>query len=108
RSELERWVLHELDRTTLAARQALDDYDCNPAARQIAAFVDSLSNWYVRRRRDRFWASGWSDDKADAYWTLYECLLKLSRLAAPFTPFFSEVTWQNLAKALPGAAESVH
>ncbi|MBI2436029.1 MAG: class I tRNA ligase family protein, partial [Candidatus Hydrogenedentes bacterium] len=74
----------------------------------IYEFVDSLSNWYVRRSRARFWASAWTQDKADAYWTLYDCLLKLARLAAPFTPFFAEVTWRNLAKPLPGAAESVH
>jgi isoleucyl-tRNA synthetase len=86
----------------------MDNYELNPAARAIAGFIDGLSNWYVRRSRARFWASGWTEDKADAYWTLYECLLKLSRLAAPFLPFFSEVTWANLSKPLRGAAESVH
>ena len=108
RAELDRWILHELDRTVLEARAALDTYDANPAARAIGAFLDSLSNWYVRRSRARFWASGWSQDKANAYWTLYECLLTFARVAAPFAPFFSEVTWRNLARPLPGAAESVH
>jgi isoleucyl-tRNA synthetase len=70
--------------------------------------VDSLSNWYVRRSRPRFWATEATQDKTDAYWTLYECLLTLARLAAPFTPFFTEATWRNLAKPLPGAFESVH
>ncbi|MFO7973433.1 MAG: isoleucine--tRNA ligase [Candidatus Hydrogenedentota bacterium] len=108
RAELDRWILHELDRTALDIRDAMETYGCNPAARSIQAFVESLSNWYVRRSRERFWASGWSADKANAYWTLYECLLKLAQLAAPFVPFFSEVTWRNLHKPLPGAPESVH
>jgi isoleucyl-tRNA synthetase len=108
RSELDRWILSELDRTTVEVRAALDNFETYPAARALSAFVDGLSNWYVRRSRARFWASGWSDDKANAYWTLYECLLNLARLMAPFTPFFAEVTWRNLAKALPGAAASVH
>lgn len=86
----------------------MEVYECNPAARLIVEFIDSLSNWYVRRSRARFWAADWTQDKADAYWTLYECLLTLSRLAAPFLPFFSEVTWRTLVKPLAGAAESVH
>ncbi|MFM1922020.1 MAG: hypothetical protein RLZZ303_3654, partial [Candidatus Hydrogenedentota bacterium] len=110
RSELDRWILHELDRTVLDVRAAMDNYELNPAARSIVEFVDSLSNWYVRRSRARFWASGWSEDKADAYWTLYACLLDLSRMAAPFVPFFSEFTWRHLVKPLVpfGAPESVH
>lgn len=108
RAELDRWILHELDRTIIEVRSALDRYETYPAARAISAFVDGLSNWYVRRSRSRFWASEWTQDKANAYWTLYECLLKLARLAAPFVPFFCETTWRNLAKPLPGAAESVH
>jgi len=108
RCELDRWILNALDRAALDVRQAMERYEVHPAARTIEAFVDSLSNWYVRRSRTRFWASEWTQDKADAYWTLYECLLKLARMAAPFTPFFSEVTWRNLAAPLPGAPESVH
>ncbi len=108
RAELDQWILNELDRVIVDARGALDTYETYPAAREVSGFVDSLSNWYVRRSRARFWASGWSEDKADAYWTLYECLIKLARLAAPFTPFFAEVTWRNLAKPVAGAADSVH
>ena len=108
RAELDRWILHELDRTILDVREAMEAYGCNPAARSIQAFVESLSNWYVRRSREQFWASGWTAEKADAYWTLYECLLTLAQLAAPFVPFFSEVTWRNLRQPLPGAPESVH
>ena len=108
RSELDRWIMNELDRTILEVRRSLDGYETYPAARAIMAFTDGLSNWYVRRSRARFWASAWTQDKADAYWTLYECLLNLARVTAPFTPFFSEVTWRNLAKPLPGAPSSVH
>lgn len=108
RAELDRWILNELARTAIEVRRAMDAYESNPAARLIAEFIDSLSNWYVRRSRARFWAADWTQDKADAYWTLYECLLTLARLAAPFLPFFSEVTWRTLVKPLAGAAESVH
>ena len=67
--------------------------------RQLADFVDALSNWYVRRSRDRFWAAGQSADKSDAHWTLYECLLTTCKLIAPFVPFLAEAMWQNLAVA---------
>ncbi len=108
RTELDRWILNELRRTTLDVRASLDHYETFPAARALAEFVDGLSNWYVRRSRARFWAASWTQDKADAYWTLYECLLTLARLIAPFTPFFAETTWRNLARPLPGAPDSVH
>ena len=89
----------------------MDEYDNFGACQSIIAFVDALSNWYVRRSRDRFWASDKQDlDKLDAYWTLYECLLTTSRLIAPFVPFLAESLWQNLAVAPLGAnvPESVH
>jgi isoleucyl-tRNA synthetase len=73
-------------------------------------FVEGLSNWYVRRSRDRFWSSDTeSDDKRDAYWTLYECLIGTSKLIAPFTPFMAESLWQNLAGVFGDRTEeSVH
>lgn len=108
RGELDRWILSELDRVTLDCRKALDNYESYPATRGLSVFLDGLSNWYVRRSRARFWASEWTQDKADAYWTLYECLLKFSQLMAPFTPFFAEATWRNLSKPLTGAPSSVH
>jgi isoleucyl-tRNA synthetase len=82
----------------------------------ISALVDGVSNWFVRRSRDRFWGAGRADspqghpDKLDAYWTLYETLLGVARLAAPFVPFVTETIWQNLAIGPFGeaAAESVH
>ena len=108
RAELDRWILNDLDHTARTIREAMDKYDSYNAARALLEHLDSLSNWYVRRSRARFWASEWTQDKSDAYWTLYECLLRLSKLAAPFAPFFSEVTWRNLAAPLASAADSVH
>ena len=107
----------------------MDAYDNFGACTRLTGFVDALSNWYVRRSRDRFWSSekiGDSADKRDAYWTLYECLLTTCKLIAPFVPFLAEAMWQNLAvaaqlslqasrlhdssagTAAPQSAESVH
>jgi isoleucyl-tRNA synthetase len=111
RGELDRWVLSELARTCAAVTQHMDAYENYPACQRIIDFVDGLSNWYVRRSRDRFWSSDKaSPDKLDAYWTLYECLLTTSKLIAPFTPFLAETFWRNLAAAPFGekAPESVH
>ena len=115
RSELDRWVLSELDRTAAAVVAAMDGYDNFAACARLTEFVDALSNWYVRRSRDRFWSGAMTADKLDGYWTLYECLLTAARLVAPFVPFLAEAMWQNLAVAAfaerPEAerpAESVH
>jgi len=110
RSELDRWVLSELNRTTAAVVQSLDEYDNFAACGRLTEFVDALSNWYVRRSRDRFWRGGWSDDKADGYWTLYECLLATTKLISPFVPFLAEAMWRNLAVKpfSRRAVESVH
>jgi len=98
RSELDRWILSELSATALAVTQRMDVYDNYAACAKITEFVDALSNWYVRRSRDRFWAEDkHSPDKLDAYWTLYECLLTTAKLVAPFVPFVAEAIWQNLA-----------
>jgi isoleucyl-tRNA synthetase len=116
RSELDRWILSELGRTAADVVRAMDAYDAFAACGSLTEFVDALSNWYVRRSRDRFWASGSSADKSDAYWTLYECLLSTAKLIAPFVPFLAEALWQNLAVAAftdgktgqARVAESVH
>lgn len=113
RSELDRWIIGELHRAIRDVRAALDRFENFPAAGRIKEFVDALSNWYVRRSRERFWraterrsdeatndSTVWSasdQDKWDAYNTLHECLLTLSKLIAPFTPFFAETMYQNLA-----------
>jgi isoleucyl-tRNA synthetase len=113
RSELDRWVLSELNRTCAAVIERMDAYDNYTACQSIIEFVDALSNWYVRRSRDRFWmADKRAVEKLDAYWTLYECLVTTSQLVAPFVPFLAETLWQNLKQGAQsggqGVAESVH
>lgn len=111
RSELDRWVLSEMHRTAAAVTERMDAYDNFAACGRITEFVDALSNWYVRRSRDRFWHEDkQSRDKRDAYWTLYECLITTAKLVAPFVPFLAEALWQNLAVAAFGkrVTMSVH
>ncbi len=108
-SELDRWIITELNQTIADLRAAMDRYENYPACRRLVEFVDGLSNWYVRRSRDRFWRSGMDADKNAAYQTLWSCLSTLSRLIAPFTPFFAETLYQNLARSqLAAVPESVH
>ncbi|MBI4581133.1 MAG: isoleucine--tRNA ligase [Planctomycetes bacterium] len=108
-SELDRWVLAELNQTIADVREAMDRYENYPACRRLVEFVDGLSNWYVRRSRDRFWRAGMEADKQAAYRTLWTCLERLSRLIAPFVPFFAESLYQNLVRSqFADAAESVH
>lgn len=111
RGELDRWIVSELNSTCASVVKCMDEYDNYGACQAIIAFVDALSNWYVRRSRDRFWASDKQDrQKLNAYWTLYECLLTTARLIAPFVPYLAESLWQNLAVALFGdkVPRSVH
>ncbi len=111
RSELDRWMLSELSRAAAEVVQRMDAYDNYGACARLTELLDALSNWYVRRSRDRFWSGGASADKSDAHWTLYECLVTTCRLIAPFVPFVAEAIWQNLAVEAFGAqrvAESVH
>jgi isoleucyl-tRNA synthetase len=110
RGELDRWILSELSRAAAVVTEAMDAYDNHAACTRLNQFVEALSNWYVRRSRDRFWSGEASAEKSDAYWTLYECLLATSKLIAPFVPFVAEAVWQNLAVEPfgVGVAESVH
>lgn len=97
RSEIDRWILSELSAAVTAVTERMDAYDNFGACAVITDLVDGLSNWYVRRSRDRFWANDRNDpDKLDAYWTLYEVLLETTKLIAPFVPFLAETLWQNL------------
>jgi isoleucyl-tRNA synthetase len=112
---LDRWILSELNQAAAAAVERLDAYDNYAACARLTEFVDALSNWYVRRSRDRFWSGQASADKSDAHWTLYECLLTTCKLIAPLVPFLAEEMWQNLAVAAfaerspeERPAESVH
>ncbi|MFW5876966.1 MAG: isoleucine--tRNA ligase [Myxococcota bacterium] len=106
RPDMDRWILAELDATVREVRVALDDFRSHVAARRLEAFVDALSNWYVRRSRERFWSGRASADEAAAFATLYEVLGELTRMAAPFVPFMAEAMYQNLRT--DADAESVH
>ncbi|WP_040666852.1 class I tRNA ligase family protein, partial [Nitrolancea hollandica] len=110
RSLLDRWIISRLQEVTRLVRDRLTDVDSATAARALEEFVvDSLSNWYIRRNRRRFWKTESDQDKAAAYLTLHEVLATLSRLLAPFTPFLAEEMYQNLVRNIdPTAAESVH
>ncbi|MBA3426656.1 MAG: isoleucine--tRNA ligase [Rubrobacter sp.] len=109
RSLMDRWVLSELQLTVQTVTQELDDYDVTAAGRALGAFVDELSNWYVRRSRRRFWKGEDDEDKKAAHSTLYECLVTVTKLAAPFTPFVAESLYRNLVVNVDAEApESVH
>jgi isoleucyl-tRNA synthetase len=109
RADMDRWLLAETDAAVRAVRAELDGYKSHLAVRHLSAYVDALSNWYVRRSRSRFWAEGRSVDKASAFATLYEALVDLTKLAAPFVPFITEALYQSLVREQqPDAAESVH
>jgi len=99
RTELDRWMLSRLDATVEIARERLDDYDTTAAGRAVAAFVDDLSNWYVRLSRRRFW-----DGDPAAFATLRECLLVSAKLLAPLTPFVTDEIYENL----DGSEPSIH
>ncbi len=108
-SELDRWLLSELNRVTSVVTRHLEEWRPEAAAHELEEFVDRLSNWYVRRSRRRFWKSESDADKAAAYAALYECLTTLTRLLAPFIPFVTEEMYQNLvAGRVAGAPDSVH
>ncbi|MFZ5897302.1 MAG: isoleucine--tRNA ligase [Myxococcota bacterium] len=110
RNLLDRWMLGELALAVDKVKSSLEVYMPYDAAACLIDLAESLSNWYVRRSRARFWGPGLEPDKCDAYATLYEVLCTLSRLIAPFTPFFAEELYQNLVvrQGLPGARQSVH
>jgi len=108
-SELDRWIISELNQLIVDVDAGLDAYNPTEGGRKIESFVNGLSNWYVRRSRRRFWKSENDADKLAAYTTLYECLVTLSKLLAPFTPFLAEELYQNLVcAAFPEAPGSVH
>jgi isoleucyl-tRNA synthetase len=109
RSELDRWVLSELNVLVDKATRHMEGYNPTDAGRAIQAFVDDLSNWYVRRSRRRFWKSEDDADKLAAHQTLYTCLVTVAKLLAPFAPFVAEEMYQNLVcSSFPEEPESVH
>ncbi len=100
---LDRWILSEMELLIKEVNEAMEDYELNRAMRAFTPFVDNLSNWYIRRSRKRFWKSEDDTDKEQAYQTLYEVLITLSKLMAPFTPFIAEEIYRGLMEE-----ESVH
>ncbi len=108
-AELDRWIISDLNQLIADVTASLEGYNPTDAGRRIEEFVDGLSNWYVRRSRRRFWKSESDADKLSAYATLYECLVTLAKLMAPFTPFIAEEMYRNLVRAHdPSAPDSVH
>ena len=105
RPALDRWLRSRLQGTIQAVTAGMDGYDVVAATKALSAFVDDLSNWYVRTSRGRFWGEGFSEDKAAAYLTLHQALLALSKLLAPFVPFLAESLYQSLGG---DGAQSVH
>jgi isoleucyl-tRNA synthetase len=108
RALLDRWLLAELAVTIADVDKAMEAYDPPTAARRLEGFVLDLSTWYVRRSRRRFWKSESDADKRSAYQTLYQVLVSVAQLLAPFMPFVSESMYQNLAAGRQGQPESVH
>ena len=110
RVDLDRWIISRLNSLIGEVTYALDHYDLTRAARQIQEFViEDLSNWYVRRSRRRFWQSEKTKDKISSYLTLWECLVVVCKLIAPYTPFIAEELYRELCPNVdPGFPESVH
>ena len=107
--ELDLWILSELNQLIKDVDSSLENYNPTGAGRKIEEFVDMLSNWYVRRSRRRFWKSESDTDKLSAYNTLYQCLVTVSKLMAPFTPYIAEEMYQNLVRSVDKDAPfSVH
>jgi isoleucyl-tRNA synthetase len=109
RDPLDRYVLAELNALVKGVTEAYENYDVTNATRPVQAFVEVLSNWYVRLSRRRFWQNEMDDSKRSAYATLHECLVTLSKLLAPAMPFLSDTLYRNLVKAVDSnATDSVH
>lgn len=106
---LDRWILARINQIVGSVTQALENSDSCSSTELIEAFVDDLSNWYIRRSRRRYWKSEHDADKQMAYATLYYIMVRLTKLLAPFIPFVTEVMYQNLVRSVqPQAYESVH
>ena len=106
---MDKWLLSRLNTTVQAVDNDLANYKIPEAARALQEFVDEMSNWYVRRSRERFWAKGMEQDKINAYMTLYHALVTIAKTAAPMIPFMTEDMYQNLVRSVDkDAIESIH
>lgn len=108
-SVMDKWLLSKMNTLITVVDNHLNNYRIPEAARALQEFVDDMSNWYVRRGRERFWAKGMEQDKINAYMTLYTALVTVAKLAAPMIPFMTEEIYQNLVRSVDQAApESIH
>jgi isoleucyl-tRNA synthetase len=106
---MDKWLLSKLNTVVGEVDDNLDKYRIPEAAKALQDFVDEMSNWYVRRSRERFWAKGMEQDKINAYMTLYTALVTICKAAAPMIPFMTEDIYQNLVRSVdPSAPESIH
>ena len=106
---MDKWLLSKLNTLVKTVDEDLNDYKIPETARALQGFVDEMSNWYVRRCRERFWAKGMEQDKINAYMTLYTALVTVAKAAAPMIPFMTEDIYQNLVRSLDkNAPESIH
>ncbi|MFN2526663.1 MAG: isoleucine--tRNA ligase [Actinomycetota bacterium] len=108
RPEMDRWILAELDDTVRVVTEGLDTLDATTGGRRLDRFVDDLSNWYVRRSRRRFWRSKTEAETRAAFLTLWECLVTLTKLTAPYTPYIADEIFTNIAAGRNGEPDSVH
>ena len=108
-SVMDKWLLSKMNSMVKAVDDNLGNYRIPEAARALDEFVDEMSNWYVRRSRERFWAKDMPQDKINAYMTLYTALVTVSKAAAPMIPFMTEDIYQNLVRSVDSSAkESIH
>ena len=108
-SVMDKWLLSKLNSAIKAVDEDLANYKIPEAAKALQSFVDDMSNWYVRRSRERFWAKGMEQDKINAYMTLYTALVEICKTAAPMIPFMTEDIYQNLVRSIDAnALESIH
>ncbi len=108
-SIMDKWLLSKLNTLIKTVDDDLGNYKIPEAARALQEFVDDMSNWYVRRSRERFWAKGMEQDKINAYMTLYTALVTVAKVAAPMVPFMTEDIYQNLVRSIDSSApESIH
>ena len=106
---MDKWLLSKMNSMITEVDNNLDQYRIPEAGKALDSFVDEMSNWYVRRSRERFWAKGMEQDKISAYMTLYTALVNVCKCAAPMIPFMTETIYQNLVRSsFPDAPESIH
>lgn len=106
---MDKWALSKLNTLIKTVDENMANYKVTESARAMTAFVDDLSNWYVRRGRERYWGADMTQDKINAYMTLYTCLVEMTKISAPFTPFMAESIYQNLVHGIDNSQPiSVH